>query len=101
MLTIITNNVPRNLIYGYELTPKEREAFDYLDFSEHGDGLTHDFARYKGEVYDLSEFTVWDNPNSPLTGTGWDGMMSDTFFSGVLVKYVENFERVIMGRYYA
>jgi len=31
----------------------------------------------------------------------WDGYQSDSFYSGVLVKYVEDFERVIMATYYS
>ena len=28
---IITNNKPRQLIYGYELTDKQKQDFDYID----------------------------------------------------------------------
>lgn len=101
-LTIITNNVPRDVIYANELTRAEREDFDYIDWNavEHG-GEFASFFRYKGEVYDLGEFEVWDNPASP-TRTGWDGMRSDTFFSGILVRYAdEHCETVVVGRYYS
>lgn len=98
-LRVITNNVPRDIVYGYELTDKERKEFDYIDFST-DDGVFHQFFRYKGWTYDLEEFERWDNPNSPTVGTGWDGMSADTFFSGILIRYIEDFERVVVGRYY-
>lgn len=99
-LQITTNNVPRDILDGFELTPKEREEFDYINWDaiERGEDSAS-FFRYKGEVYDLGEFTTWNNPSSPMTG--WDGMQSDTFFSGILVRYTDDFERVVVGRYYS
>jgi hypothetical protein len=92
---IKTNHVPRNLTYGYELSEKERKEFDYIaeeDFS------THSFFRYKGEVYDPSDFMrVTDISDLK----GWDGYASDSYFSGIVVKYVDNFERVIVGTYFS
>ena len=90
-MKIITNHVPRDLIYGYELSDAEKEDFDYLD-----DIDSHDFFRYRGVVYDPSEFMVWDNPESPMRDY-WDGFRCDSYFSGVVIKYVDNYERVIVG----
>lgn len=36
--TIVTNNVPRFTIDAYELSPKERTEFDYLDWAAIDDG---------------------------------------------------------------
>ena len=98
---IITNNVPRPIIQAYELTEDEREEFDYLDWKaiEKGEDSAS-FVRYKGEVYDLNEFQFMPNV---LTFHGWDGVLSDSFFSGILVKHMPeaNFEEVVMGRYYS
>ncbi len=103
-LTIITNRVPRPIVEPYELTEDERREFDYLDWDalEKGEDSAS-FVRYRGELYDLSEFEVWDNPSSPLRGTDWDGIRTDSFFSGVLVRYVreDDYETVIVGRYYS
>ncbi len=95
-LTVKTNNVPRDIIEGYELTPKERADFDYIDFDaiERGEDSAS-FFRYKGQVYDLGEFEVWDNPAS-ITRGPWDGFRSDSFFSGLAVRYCDDFERVIV-----
>jgi hypothetical protein len=100
-LTIITNNVPRDVIESYELTPAERLEFDYVDWDmvDMGDESAS-FFRYQGDLYDLGEFTVWDNPSSP-TRYGWDGFRSDSFFSGILVRYCDHFESVVVGRYYS
>jgi hypothetical protein len=103
-MTIITNHVPRDVVEAYELTPKEREEFDYHDWDkiERGED-SPTFFRYKGEVYDLGEFSSTDNifyhdPLHPFRK--WSGYLSDSYFSGMLVKYVDNFERVIVARYY-
>jgi hypothetical protein len=90
---IKTNNVPRDLVYGYELSEKERKDFDYID-AEHFDG--HSFMRYKGELYDLSDFMRTTKGMGLLD---WDGYASDSHFSGIVIKYVDNFERVIVGTY--
>lgn len=97
---IITNNVPRDVLFGYDLTDNERASFNYYDADEIG---AQEFFRYRGEVYDLGEFMPADlapfpvaSYNSPLSD--WDGYLGDSFFSGVVVKYAEDCERVIVGR---
>ena len=91
-MRIITNNQPRQLIYGYELTEKQRQDFDYL---EDIDG--NNFVKYKGNIYDVSEFMSTHNMDSLK---GWDGYSSDSFFSGILIKYIDS-DTVIVGRYYS
>lgn len=100
-LTIITNNVPRDVLDAWELSEAERAEFDYLNWDALETGEeSASFFRYKGEVYDLGEFMRWDGvPFSPLAA--WDGYQSDTFFSGLLVRYVEDSERVVVARYYS
>jgi len=99
-LTIITNNVPRDVIEAYELTLKEQAEFDYYDWNRIIAGKENpNFFRYKGEVYDIGEFMPIGNLVPSLKG--WDGYQSESFFSGILLKYVDNFERVIIARYYS
>lgn len=94
MLTIKTNNRPRLLIYGYELSDKEKAEFDWMD-----DVDSSDFFRYKGQVYALSE--AINLGSGPLTVAGWHGAYPQTAFSGVLVKLVDgDADRVIIGRWY-
>ena len=90
-MKITTNNQPRNLIYGYELTDTEKEDFDYLD-----DIDSHDFFRFKGNLYDPSEFMC-----SPSLEPTWMGVQPDSFFSGVVIRYTDDFEQVVCGTYYS
>ena len=95
-LTIKTNNVPRSYSYGSNFIGKERqemlEEFDYLteeDFNEKR------FVNYKGFWYDLGEFMLVRDIE--LKKLKWDGISTDSFFSGVIVRYVEDDEQVVMG----
>lgn len=101
-LTITTNGIPRDIIKAYELADNEREQFDYYDWSaiEKGEDSAS-FFRYKGELYDFGEFMVWNYPFNQLNFKDWHGYQSDTYFSGIVIKYTDDFERVIVGRYYS
>lgn len=107
-LIIRCNNVPRNVIYWHELSETEKKEFDYLvtendDNAEHGPMNT--FFRYKGNVYDLHEFMRIDKAIAPhCQRPGWekfDGYSSDSFFSGILVRYANDHESVIVGQYFS
>ena len=91
--TFKTNNVPRDLFRGYELTDKERAEFDYYAPEELDDAL---FFRYKGQLHDLGEFYCCPDVLKP-----WHGYFSYTFSSGIVVKYVSYSEQVIVGMYYS
>lgn len=91
-MKIITNNVPRNIIYWYELTPEEQKEFDWINPE-----YPPDFVRYRGSVYALSEFMRVPPQEKDLKG--WDGYSGDSFFSGKLVKYTSDGDQVIMGFY--
>jgi hypothetical protein len=111
-VTITTNNVPRDIIYGYELTESERAEFDYIDWQkvEDGTGDIGEFVRYKGQLYDLND-TEGKSQSEDLAG--WDMYISDSFFSGVVFRYPRepstycpdryadiDTEHIIVGRYY-
>ena len=82
------------MFYGYELTTKEKQEFDYIE-----DIASASFVRYKGQVYNLGEFWIITN-NMPFYDKGWHGCLSDTFFSGLVIKYSPtDSEAVIVGRY--
>ena len=91
-MNVKTNNVPRHVICGYELTDKEKKQFDYISDDELDYAI---FFKYKGRVYDLDEFCCCPDTLKP-----WHGYFSDSFFSGVVVKYVSDNEQVIVGTYY-
>jgi hypothetical protein len=107
-IVIRTNNVPRDFVDAWELSQKERAEFDYIDWQAIEDGRdSATFFRYKGVLYDLGEFLrLHDNGrvqmargDSPFAS--WDGYMSDSFFSGLVIRLVDNGERCIVGRYCA
>ena len=101
-MIIKTNSVPRDVLFWYELTDAERAEFDYLDFDTAQSDAS--FFRHRGVVYDLGEFihinkTVAPHPQRQ-GWENWDGYHSDSYFSGILVRYVQDFERVIVATYY-
>jgi hypothetical protein len=104
-IRIITNNQPRPIVDPWELTPTEREKFDYLDWQAIENGTdSATFLRYKGELYSLSEFsTDWGITKGgglPECFKGWDGYLSDSFWSGLLVKFDPDYpEYVIVARF--
>jgi predicted heme/steroid binding protein len=101
-LTIRTNHQPRPILYWWDLTEAERKEFDYRS---EDDGAM--YVRYKGVTYDLSDFMRWSSGVTPQMQeagfTRWDGYASDSFFSGVLCRFVDTDqgESVIMGTYYS
>ena len=89
-INIITNNKPRQLIYGYELTDKQKEDFDYIE-----DIDSRKFVKYKNNIYVLSDFMGIKNNDSLKD---WHGYNSDSAFSGTLIKCIDD-DSVIMGWY--
>lgn len=95
-LTVKTNLVPRNMIYGYELTDKEKKEFDFLSPEELD---TADFVRYKGQVHYLGNFMQYGVEHK---GIIWDGCEGDSYFSGTLIHMCrDNSDQVIVARYYS
>ena len=115
MLNIVTNNVPRDVISGYEMDPKIlKKEFDIdiegMNDDQIGDLCSMEFVKFRGVWYDLQDFITtcpgpW-NHGLPEEFREWDGYSSDSFFSGVLLKYareddrIDN-ERVVLGTYYS
>ncbi|MCE8012854.1 hypothetical protein [Billgrantia desiderata] len=93
--TVITNNVPRDVINGCELTEKERAEFDYVDDD---DVQCRPFVRYKGELYDLADL-MRVPPGGDLERQGWHAYADDSAFSCIVFKYADDYnESVICGR---
>lgn len=95
MLTVTTNNHHRPVLQAWELTDAERAEFDYLDWAaiEAGNDSAS-FFRYRGQVYDLGDFV--ESP--PLEVNGWDAFQSDSFFSGIVIRYCQGDEdSVVVG----
>jgi hypothetical protein len=98
---VTTNNVPRDIVDACELTPAERETFDYLDWPAIDEGRdSASFVRYKDELYDLGGFMRVE-PGGELAAEGWHGAAADSFFSGLLIRFVnDDYDTlVVVGRY--
>lgn len=92
---IVTNNQPRQFLTGWdEEIRRYRDEFDYLSDEEFDNEL---FFMYQGEPYAMSQFSTY--VFGEATKDGWNGIMNDTAFSGVLVNVLDG-ERVIVGRYF-
>lgn len=102
-VNIITNGHERPIIEAHELTPKEREEFDYIKWDAIDRGEDREtFFRYKGKLYDTGEFMYIDPERYPAHWgiKGWEGIKNESFFSGMLIRYSEDFDYVIVARYY-
>lgn len=95
MIEITTNHVYRDTVSGWELTAKERKEFDWMDEEEL---ISASFVRYRGWTHYIGEFMRVEHDRELKA---WDGYTSDTFFSGVLIKFdPEDSDRVLMGTYF-
>ena len=90
-ISIQTNNQERPVLNWHDLTPKQQSEFDYDSAAEESQ-----FVIYKNWPYDVAEFMAVRH-NDELSA--WDGYSSDSFFSGVLIKFAPDCDTVIMGRY--
>ena len=99
-MTIKTNYRPRDIIHFWDLTEKEQKEFDYLDTEDRQNDAQ--FVRYRNWVYDLSDFEGSTRGlGAPKEFAGWDQYQSDSFFSGILIRYVNDFEQVVCATYYS
>ena len=117
-MQIITNWKPRDLMALHELPAEKQEWFDYVE----DDAYTPRFVQYKGEWHDTHDTQTIDpvKPDEDTNGTanggkgyvGWgvrvhpgsplclfDSVESDTFFSGLLFRFVGE-DQVVVGRYF-
>jgi hypothetical protein len=93
-IQIITNGHARDLLPLEDLPPAARGDFDYIAGE---DAYDCRFVAYRGNFYDVYDM-MRTPPGSPLAA--WDGYLNDTYFSGVVVRFVEDGERVQVGRFY-
>ena len=98
-MNVITNNKPRMLLTWAELPEGIGESeFDYV---EDGGGRHEPrFFKYRGAWYDWYEFDyISDQPcYAPLRGK-WTAVQTDSFFSGIVLRWFDEFNSVIVGRY--
>lgn len=124
-IKVITNNVPRKLHMLSQVPKKVRKDFDYIydrpeikELSKK-ERQNHDFmweerlVKYRGVWYDVQDTQVISSrenrascgfeyrvePHHPFAK--WDTIITDSFFSGVLFRFVEtdDGDRVVCGRF--
>jgi hypothetical protein len=99
-LTIKTNNVPRDCTMGMHfmgsLRQKLLQEFDYISIE---DFLSTEFFKYRGVWYAVTDF-LWINYDSPFDKNKWNGYASDSYFSGVVIKYCYD-GTVVVGTYFS
>ena len=107
-MNITTNNRARVLKSLSELPTKVAEDFDYIEECEAFDPR---FVQFMGHWYDTQDVqgistrrtnpVGWDcivQEDDPLAR--WHAIVSETYFSGVLFRFVGN-DEVVVGRYFA
>lgn len=92
-VTIKTNHQPRPIINFNDIPKKIRES----EFSYHEEEFQGPFFKFKNQYYDISEFKVINQRVTDLKG--WDGIMQQGFFSGILIKW--HYSDVVIGTYYS
>lgn len=95
-MQIITNNRKRPLLALYELPPEVAKEFEYV---LPDDGSCR-FVKYSGCWYDTYDMQSITRELGFSQFKGWHGIASDTYFSGVLVRFVDD-DEVIVGRYWS
>ena len=97
-LNVKTNNVPRDLISAFELSgaqySKLRKEFEWMDDSEFESAM---FFKYRGQIYALADFM---RTEGDLLAKGWQGILNQSYFDGLLVKIVDSCQSVVVGRYF-
>ena len=92
---IISNYHLRETQYFYELSDKDQtiveSQYDWMDKEELDESQ---FFKYRDSWYSFCDFMSLHNkvycPNPPDFMVGWDGYLTDSFFSGVLICYPQN-----------
>ena len=103
-IQIKTNNVPRDLVSLADLPPDAAKDFDYIDGE---DRYSTRLFCYRGCWYDANEFSAvlaTESLSGPSYAShplrAWSGYQSDTYWSGVCIRYANEFESVIVGRWF-
>lgn len=100
-IQITTNNVPRPVLTSIQVP---RTHWGQLDIDPDDWEDNRSFVKYKGEYIDLDDFQTtkrgpW-NHGLPEEFGNWDAYMSDTYFSGLLIRMVDDFENAILAHYF-
>ena len=101
---IRTNNKPRPIFSGFDLTKKERAEFDWMTPEEIE---IAQFFRARGAVYALSEFCRIVKPGravhpmdcADVNLQGWTGYKADSMSTGNLVRISDDCEILVFASF--
>lgn len=85
----VTKPVKRWLVHWLDLPRKWQKEFDYLEEDEK---TSQRFFMYRGWYYDAFDFLKTEI-------RGFDGITNYTYFSGLLIKIVEDGDKVEVSSY--
>ena len=92
-LTIKTNRRWRDFVYRHDVPAKVlADQFDYQD----GEDVIDGFFCYRGRWYHIDQFMRCGGPLAE-----WDGVLNDSFFSGVAIKVSRDGERYQVATFYS
>ena len=97
---VVTDNKWKDLLFGYELPESVLSDFDYIDSEELP---TRSFIKYKGCYYDVGDIMRLDFQREcyPEQFKGWHGYVSETFFSGILIRLSDDGEQYQIASYFS
>jgi len=100
-VNVITNNKPRMLLTWAELPSTYHASSSEFYYVDDADRHEPRFFKYRGTWYDVIEFDyISDQPcYAPLRGK-WAEVQTDSFCSGVVIRWFDEFNSVIVGRYF-
>jgi len=99
IMQVKTNNTLRSFLYGYQVPDKVLSDFSHLSEDEKQDG----WIKYRNSYYHMSDFTTTQGPygNQEIYKLGWHGLLTDTFFSGIVIKILDDGESYQIGTIYS
>lgn len=93
---IITDHKWKNLLYGYQVPEKVKK--DYFDWMQEPEIDSSYFIKYRNRYYSLDDFMRIEK-ECPFYSLGYHGYVSDSYFSGVLVKLSDDGEQYQIALY--
>ena len=101
-MKIITNHHNHDLFHFHDFSDQEQQQLrnDY-DWMESDLETNYGFFRYKNSIYHLQDFTSLHGDNYCEQFKGYDGVLSDSYFSGVLIKLNPDNESIKIANYFS
>ena len=88
-LQVVSNYHERNFLYSYDIPDSVLAYYDWLSNEEKSDN----WMKYKNEYYHISDFMRYDDEY-------WNGIVSDTYSSGIFIRISDDCETYQIAYYY-